>query len=82
MKKECSILVTSCDKYEDAWKPFFSLLNIMWPTCPYRIYLNTETKNHIEKIINVVFVDFNGGDESWQYYPRFKYIFTFLLYLT
>lgn len=42
--KLCSILVTSCDSYDDAWEPFFKLLNIMWSECDMPIYLNTETK--------------------------------------
>ncbi len=39
-----TILVNSCDKYEEAWEPFFKLFNIQWPDCPYRIILNTESK--------------------------------------
>lgn len=46
MKTECSVLVTSCDKYEDAWCPFFTLYEKMWPDCEYPIYLNTETKEY------------------------------------
>ena len=46
-KQELAILVNSCDKYEDAWDPFFKLLKIQWPDCPYRIYLNTEFKNYV-----------------------------------
>lgn len=44
-KKDVTILVNSCDKYEDAWEPFFKLFSIQWPDCPYRIILNTESKN-------------------------------------
>ena len=40
----CSVLVCSCDKYEEAWIPFFSLLKKYWPDCPFGLYLNTETK--------------------------------------
>ena len=43
-KKDVTILVNSCDKYEDAWEPFFKLFSIQWPNCPYRIVLNTESK--------------------------------------
>lgn len=42
--KDCTILVNSCDKYEDAWNPFFNLLKKQWPDCPYDIVLSTETK--------------------------------------
>ena len=44
MPSKCAVLVNSCDKYEDAWHPFFRLFDIMWPECPYDVYLNTETK--------------------------------------
>lgn len=43
-KNKCAVLVNSCDKYEDAWVPFFKLLEKYWKDCPYQYYLNTETK--------------------------------------
>jgi len=56
MANKCSVLINSCDKYEDAWYPFFSLLEIMWKDCSYPVFLNTETKNfsHLEIDINVL----------------------------
>lgn len=45
--KDVTILVNSCDLYEDAWEPFFRLLKIQWPQCEqYRIVLNSETKQY------------------------------------
>lgn len=43
--KDVTFLICSCDKYEDAWHPFFELLHIYAGdrlTCP--IVLNTESK--------------------------------------
>ena len=40
----CTILVCSCDTYEDTWMPFFKLLKKYWPNCNFPIVLNTETK--------------------------------------
>jgi hypothetical protein len=40
-----SILVNSCDGFEDCWNPFFTLLQRYWPECDARIFLNTETKD-------------------------------------
>ncbi|MCL2592724.1 MAG: hypothetical protein FWD82_05090 [Defluviitaleaceae bacterium] len=40
----CTFLVNSCDKNSDIWVPFFRLLEIHWPDCPYPIVLNTESK--------------------------------------
>ena len=46
IKNDVTILVSSCDKYEDAWEPFFRLLKIQWNDCPYDIVLSTETKQY------------------------------------
>lgn len=40
----CTIVVSSCDAYEELWPPFFKLLKIQWPSLPFQIVLNTETK--------------------------------------
>lgn len=42
MKKDCSVLVCSCDKYNDTWDIFFKCLEQNW-NCPYELYLNTES---------------------------------------
>ena len=49
--KKCSLLINTCDNYDDTWIPFFTLLSNYWG-CPYSIYLNTEEKN----------ISFNGLD--------------------
>ena len=41
---KCTILVNSCDSYEDLWNPFFKCLTENWKNIPYEIVLNTETK--------------------------------------
>lgn len=40
----CSIIVNTCDAYEDAWSPFFKILKAEWPECDMPIYVNTESK--------------------------------------
>jgi hypothetical protein len=40
----CTIIVNSCDAYDDTWYPFFKLLKKYWPNCKFPIVLNTETK--------------------------------------
>ena len=42
----CAFLMSSCDSYEDTWDPFFQLLGRYWPDIPFRVYLNTETKQY------------------------------------
>jgi len=40
------LLVCTCDSYEDAWTPFFTLLKKHWPDAErLRIILTTETKD-------------------------------------
>ncbi len=43
-KDLCTVLVNSCDLYEEAWKPFFELFRRFWPNCPFDIVLATQTK--------------------------------------
>ena len=39
-----SMLLSSCDKYDDAWLPFFSQLKKFWPEFDMPVYLGTESK--------------------------------------
>lgn len=58
-----TILVNSCDLYEDAWFPFFKLLKIHWPECEkYDIVINTEEKVYDCDFLNVR--TFSGGKTS------------------
>lgn len=72
-KSEVTILVSSCDKYEDAWEPFFRLLNIQWPDCPYNIVLSTETKNYDCDFLNVETIN-SSPKLSWS--SRLKNVLT------
>lgn len=42
---KCSVLVCSCDSYEDIWNPFFSLLKLNWKNLGYPVVLNTESES-------------------------------------
>lgn len=66
---DCTILVNSCDRYEDAWEPFFRLLKIQWPECPYDIVLSTETKKYNCDFLNVKTVN---SDRSLSWSSRLK----------
>jgi len=43
-ENNCTILINSCDAYEDVWNPFFFAFKKRWGNCPYNIVLNTESK--------------------------------------
>lgn len=53
MKNNCSIIINSCDGYEDIWKPFFCCFKENWKNCPYSIYLNTESKKYEHEGMNI-----------------------------
>lgn len=44
-KSDCTVIINSCDNYEDVWLPFFSAFKDMWSDCDCKIILNTEHKN-------------------------------------
>ena len=41
-----SILINTCDKFEDCWDPFFKLFSLYWPDYKGKVYLNTEYKDY------------------------------------
>lgn len=43
--KKYSLVISSCDDYEDMWNPFFTLLKKNWPEINCKIYLCTDSKN-------------------------------------
>jgi len=57
-----SILVPSCDKYSDLWKPFFHQFFKHWESCPYKMYLGTNHKDFQHPRVEVIKV---GDDISW-----------------
>lgn len=59
MKKRATVLVATCDSYEDAWYPFLNLLSKYWGDCPYDIVLNTESKKCTLKYENLNVITFN-----------------------
>lgn len=50
---KCTLIVNSCDSYEDTWYPFFKLLKKYWPNLKYDIVLNTETKRFSYEGLNI-----------------------------
>ena len=63
LKDRLAILVVSCDKYSDLWKPFFSLFWRFWPDCPFDVYL---LSNNINPAIPQVKSLLVGDDISWS----------------
>lgn len=65
-----TILVNSCDSYEDCWIPFFKLFSAQWPQCPYPIILNTERKDFVYPDLNLktsrVTADYTYEELPWS----------------
>jgi len=51
--KKTAFLVLSCDKYEEAWLPYFLMFEKYWPDCCFNIYLATNTKKFDNKKISL-----------------------------
>lgn len=69
-RKECAIIVCSCDAYEDLWDPFFHILHDEWTDKPkeWRVILNTETKEYKSPYydIETLGIERNGKSLSWS----------------
>lgn len=67
-----SILINTCDKFEDCWDPFFKLFKLYWPDCRGAVYLNTEYKDYSYPGLSVVPVkgcvgkSFKGKFATWS----------------
>lgn len=58
-----SILIPSCDKYSEAWDPFFKLLFKHWPTLNQKIYLIGGYKKYPDPRVHSILV---GQEKSWS----------------
>lgn len=64
---EVTIIVNTCDAYEDVWQLFFCAFNEYWSECEYEIILNTEKKQ--TKLLNnkIRIHNFHSlnGEDKW-----------------
>lgn len=58
-----AVLVVSCDKYADLWRPFFDLFFRYWSDCPFPIYLLSNTTSVDIPGVQGILV---GPDVSWS----------------
>lgn len=59
----CALLVSTSDKYEDAWRPFFGLIDIYWENHPHNVYLNCETKGYEKNGVTCIY---SSPDIAWS----------------
>lgn len=63
-KNDCTIIINSCDNYEDVWLPFFSAFKAMWPDCDCKIILNTEHKSFSFEDLQIVTLNLSPADSK------------------
>ena len=63
MTSNIAVLVASCDKYQDLWKPFFTLFFRYWQDCPYPIYLGSNHYVYNDSRVKTILV---GDDNDWS----------------
>ena len=59
-----TIVVSSCDKFKDAWEPFFFLLDKYWVDHPRKVLLNSETIEY-DGTFKYVKTVLNFNNKSW-----------------
>lgn len=57
------IVVASCDKYSDTWKPLFDLFFKHWPNCPYPVYLIANHETYNDPRVTTLLA---GEDRDWS----------------
>lgn len=69
--KQISVVISSCDKYRYLWDIQLALFQKYWATCPYDIYMISESSRlpHINTSINVINYNTNlptSGPRDWS----------------
>ncbi|MBN1126567.1 MAG: hypothetical protein JXA82_16290 [Sedimentisphaerales bacterium] len=57
------LLVVSCDRYSDLWKPFFTLFWKYWPDCPFPVFLGSNHVVYDDPRIRTIQI---GKDRGWS----------------
>lgn len=70
MSKKYTILVNSCDAYEDLWEPFFLVLKDRWNLKNCDIVLNTETKSFEMDGLNIRTLNLGEENKDYQWGGR------------
>jgi hypothetical protein len=62
-KSSVAIVVSSCDAFFDAWRPFHAFFEKFWPDCPFEIFLVTNELEVISPRLRSIAV---GPDRGWS----------------
>lgn len=69
-RKDVTILINTCDDYEDCWELFFRLYKKYWPNHSLRIILNTESKSFSMDGLNIETFNLYNEDTDVSYGQR------------
>ncbi len=58
-----TLIVPSCDKYSEAWKPFFTFLFKYWPNFEQKIYLIGNNNSYDDKRVTNILIP---NEKSWS----------------
>lgn len=61
---DLTIIVCSCDKYDDLWFPYFEIFKNQWPDCKYPIVLNTESKTYTHEGLDIKCLNLYTPEEA------------------
>ncbi len=57
-----SVLVCSCDRYADLWRPFFEIFHLRWPNCPWPLYVGSNHRLFEGPGVTTLAI---GEDRAW-----------------
>ncbi len=57
----CSVVVSSCDAFDDLWAPFFTLFFRYWEECPFPIYLIANEKEYPDGRVRTITTKKDSG---------------------
>jgi hypothetical protein len=60
---QIGVLVLSCDKYSDLWRPFFTLFFRAWPDCPFDVFLAANGLRFEDERVTTLL---SGDDTDWS----------------
>lgn len=63
MNSDTAVLILSCDKYKDAWAPFFALFRKFWLSCEFQVYLGTNEAQFEAENVKVIH---SGKPADWS----------------
>jgi len=69
-KDQLTIIVCSCDKYDDLWFPYFEIFKNQWKDCKYPLLLNTESKKYEHDGLKIkclqLYTEEQAGNVAWS----------------